>query len=191
MTERNAGGKLRPGEGAKGPYGKIMRPVGSEYVGKDGYVMVKTAMWPTRPGSKDNWRLKHKHVWEQENGREVPKGWVVMFKNRDARDFEPANLCAVPRGVMQAMNNLAGSDPALEWHDAETFDAVRAMAEIRIAAYRADQARPRRCEVCGRSFRPDLSESKGTLVATNRKTCRACLDSGRIAHPRREGRCRS
>ena len=185
MTERNAAGKRRPGEGARGPYGKTMRPVGSEYVGKDGYVMVKTAMWPTKAGGKDNWKPKHKHVWEQANGREVPKGWVVMFKDRDPRNFDPANLAAVPRGVMQTMNFIVSEDPMLEWRDADTFEAVRLMAELRIAAFRADQSRPRRCGVCGRTFVPDLLESKGTLIATNKATCRACLDAGRVHHPRK------
>ena len=156
MTERNAAGKRRPGEGARGPYGKTMRPVGSEYVGKDGYVMVKTAMWPTKAGGKDNWKPKHRHVWEQANGREVPKGWVVMFKNRDARDFDPANL-----------------------------EAVRLMAEVSMAARRADLARARRCGVCGRSFVPDLCRTKGTVNAKNAATCRACLDAGRLSRPRK------
>ena len=185
MTERNAAGKWRPGEGARGPYGKTMRPVGSEYVGKDGYVMVKTAMWPTKAGGKDNWKPKHRHVWEQANGREVPKGWVVMFKNRDARDFDPANLEAVPRGVMQRMNSLVGEDPALAWRDAETFEAVRLMAEVSMAARRADLARARRCGVCGRSFVPDLCRTKGTVNAKNAATCRACLDAGRLSRPRK------
>ena len=156
MTERNAAGKRRPGEGARGPYGKTMRPVGSEYVGKDGYVMVKTAMWPTKAGGKDNWKPKHRHVWEQANGREVPKGWVVMFKNRDARAFDPANL-----------------------------EAVRLMAEVSMAARRADLARARRCGVCGRSFVPDLCRTKGTVNAKNAATCRACLDAGRLSRPRK------
>lgn len=188
MTDRDAAGHRRPDEGARGPFGKTMRPVGSEYVGKDGYVMVKTAMWPTRPGSKDNWRLKQKHVWEQANGREVPKGWVVMFKDRDPRNFDPANLAAVPRGVLQRMNSLAGEDPMLEWHDAETFEAVRLMAEVDMAAHRAEQSRPRRCGVCGRMYAPDLYRNNGSIRAKNAMTCRACLDAGRVARRRKEGR---
>lgn len=180
MGAARADGTARPGIGGRGPFGKTMRPVGSEYVGKDGYIMVKVAPWPSKPGSKDNWKLKHKHVWEQTNGREVPRGHVVTFKDRDTRNFDPANLACIPRGVMQRMNDMASRDHALVWRDAETFDAVRAMAEVSIAAYRAEQTRERRCSVCGRMFKPDVFERGGTVTATNRKTCRACLDAGRV-----------
>lgn len=185
---RTARGYLRPDEGARGPWGRTMQPVGTEYVGKDGYIMVKTAMWPTKPGSKDNWKLKHRHIWEQANGRELPSGWVVMFKDRDTRNFDPANLCAVPRGTAQAMNSMVGRDHGLEWHDAETFEAVRLMAEVNRAAYRAEQTRPRRCRVCGEMFEPDLYGHHGTVMAKNRKTCRACLDAGRVARGKKVGR---
>lgn len=182
MGAARADGTARPEIGGRGPFGKTMRPVGSEFEGKDGYIMVKVAPWPSKPGSKDNWKLKHKHVWEQANGREVPRGHVVMFKDRDTRNFDPANLACVPRGVMQRMNDMASRDHELMWRDAETFDAVRAMAEVSIAAYRAEQARERRCSVCGRMFKPDVYERGGTVTATNRKTCRACLDAGRMGH---------
>lgn len=182
MGAARADGTARPGIGGRGPFGKTMRPVGSEYVGKDGYIMVKVAPWPSKPGSKDNWKLKHKHVWEQANGREVPRGHVVMFKDRDTRNFDPANLACVPRGIMQRMNDMASKCPDLRWRDAETFDAVLAMAEVSIAAYRAEQTRERRCSVCGRMFKPDVYEREGTVTATNRKTCRACLDAGRRGH---------
>lgn len=180
MAATKSNGAARPVIGGRGPYGKTMRPVGSEYEGKDGYIMVKVAPWPSKPGSKDNWKLKQKHVWEQANGREVPRGHVVMFKDRDTRNFDPANLACVPRGTMQRMNDMASKCPDLRWRDAETFDAVRAMAELNTTAYRAEQSRERRCSVCGRMFRPDVFEHKGTITATNRKTCRACLDAGRV-----------
>ena len=159
-----------------------MRPVGSEYVGKDGYVMVKVAERPAKPGSKDNWRLKHKHVWEQANGSEVPRGHVVMFKDRDTRNFDPANLACVRRGVMQRMNFLAHGNPGMRWRDAETFDAVRAVAELDMAAHARELERPRPCAVCGELFVPDTFDGGGTRIQTNKRTCRACLDAGRVAH---------
>lgn len=181
MGEVNAGGRARPLVGAHGPYGKTMRPVGSEYEGKDGYIMVKVAEWPSKPGSKDNWVLKHRHVWEQANGREVPRGCVVMFKDRDARNFDPSNLECVRRGVMQRMNRIASEHPGMEWRDAETFDAVRAIAEIDIESRRRELERPRPCAVCGRMFVPDTFKSKGSHLQKNKRTCRACLDAGRCA----------
>lgn len=169
----------RPPAGSRGPYGRTVRPVGSEYVSKGGYAMVKVAMWPTVPGSKDNWRLKHKWVWERENGREVPEGWVVVFADGDRGNFDPRNLAAVPKGVLTRMNKLAGDDPALAWRDREGFDAVRLLAELDIAARRAEERRPRKCCVCGRRYRPDVKETKAGRVVKNPKTCRRCLDAGR------------
>lgn len=119
--------------GHRCPHGRTFRPVGAEYVGKDGYVMVKVRERPDVPCSKDNWMLKHKHVWEQAHGCKVPKGWVVMFMDRDMRNFDPANLDCLPRGTLQVMNSMVSRDPRLAWHDAETFHAVRLMAETKRA----------------------------------------------------------
>lgn len=176
-----ADGSRRPRIGEIGPYGKTVRPVGSEYVGKDGVPMVKVAEWPTKPGSKDNWKPKNRHVWEVANGREVPSGHVVMFKDGDSCNFDPGNLECVPRGVMQRMNALKSEDPNLDWGRSGCFDAVKLMAEIDIARTKAEAGMPRRCAVCGAEFTPDVPASVSGNYATNKRTCRACLDAGRRA----------
>ena len=168
-----------PAVGMKGPYGKTMRPVGSEYVGKDGYVMVKFRERPTVPGSKDCWELKHKLVWERAHGGTVPRGCVVMFKDRDTRNFDPDNLACVPRGTMQRMNFIAHRKPELAWCDADSFEAVRLMAETDRRIADLKRTVPRKCGVCGREFVPDSGGSKGAVG--NQVTCRACLDAGRKA----------
>ena len=167
---------LSPGK--TGPYGRTVRPVGAEYVGKDGYVMVKVRERARVPGSKDCWELKHRHVWERANGREVPEGCVVMFRDRDNRNFDPANLACVPRGTMQAMNQLVADDPALRWYDADSFEAVRLIAETRRAETRLKRTVPRRCGVCGREFVPDTGYAG---FPGNQRTCRECLNAGRKA----------
>lgn len=183
-----ADGAKRPGVGCVGPYGKTMRPVGSEYVGKDGVPMVKVAEWPAKPGGKDNWKPKNRHVWETANGREVPEGHVVMFKDGDAGNFDPGNLVCVPRGVMQRMNAIKAGDPDMDWGESDCFDAVRLMAEIDIARTRAEARMPRRCGVCGAEFVPDVPEGARGSCASNRRTCRTCLDAGRRAKGERRAR---
>lgn len=146
-------------------------PVGSERPTKDGYVVVKVAPYPTVPQSKDNWRFKHWVVWEDANGRKVPDGWTVVFCDGDIRNFDPGNLEALPRRYIGPLNNMKAA--GIAYSDKETLRACMAIADLRGRAIDAENARPRRCEVCGREFVPD-----GDRYMNNRKTCRDCLDSG-------------
>ena len=172
---RRADGKRRPEVGSAGPYGKTMLPVGSERGGKDGIPLVKVRMWPDVPGSKDNWVPKTRAVWEREHGERVPDGHVVMFRDHDRSNYDPDNLVCVPRGLMQCMNSLVARGVVPTWSDAESFEAVRLLAEVEMARVRAEARTSRTCRVCGRRFVPDLDDRGHAL---NRKTCRACLDAG-------------
>ena len=152
--------------------GKKRVPVGTERASKDGHVVVKVAEEATVPQSKDNWKLKHVHVWEQANGRELPEGHVVMFADRDKSNFDPDNLVAVPRRLAGLLNN--GNAP--EWHDRETLEACVALAELRSMTFEAQMTTPRTCGVCGREFVPDeRMRANGSRRAC---TCRECLDKG-------------
>lgn len=176
---KKTNGYKQPQIGKRGMYGKIMRPVGSEYVGKDGYILVKVAEYPEKPGSKDNWVLKQKHIWEKFNNKKVPRGYVVMFKDGNKRNFSPENLYAAPRSVMQRMNSIAHEQGA-KWSDADSFEAVRLMAEIDIQRTKREAQKPRRCSVCGCEFVPD--KCAGSNLAVNKKTCRNCLNNGHKAN---------
>ena len=162
-------GRHRPGIGGRGPYGKTMRPVGSEYIGKDGVPMVKVREWPSRPGSKDNWRLKNVVVWERSRGLALPSGWIVIFCDGDRSNFAPENLKAVPRRLIGVMN----SGPA--WSDRPSCEAAAAVAMVKVSASDA-VSKPRRCGVCGREFTPD--NRSGMQAKRNQRTCRECLDKG-------------
>lgn len=59
------------------------KPVGSERINKDGYVMVKS--------SKGMFRPKHIVLWEEAYGK-VPKGHMVIFKDGDRRNIKIENL---------------------------------------------------------------------------------------------------
>ncbi|MDR1839275.1 MAG: HNH endonuclease [Treponema sp.] len=78
------------------------KPVGSERLSQ-GYVWVKVTDIKHR-GSK-NWKAKHAAIWEKENGR-VPKGHVVIFADRNNRNFELDNLMLISRAELSVMNNL-------------------------------------------------------------------------------------
>lgn len=144
-------------------------PVGTERVGKDGYIMVKVRDRPSVPMSKDNWVQKQRHVYAQAHG-EVPGGCVVMFADGDKRNFDPGNLVAVPRKYIARLN----AGPA--WHDAESLRACMALCDLDSAVRKAVTQAPRKCGVCGAEFVPDASDG-----ATNLRTCRACLDAGHMA----------
>lgn len=149
-------------------------PVGSESLQKDGYVVVKVAERPTVPQSKDNWRFKHWVAWERANGATVPDGWTVVFCDGDIRNFDPENLEAIPRRYIGPLNNMRARGVA--YCDKPTLHACMAVVDLRSAAIDAENARPRRCEVCGREFVPD-----GDRHMNNRRTCRECLGEGRKA----------
>ncbi len=132
------------------------------------YVMVKVAENPVRPGTRDNWRLKHLLVWEQANGCEVPPDMCIVFADHDKRNFAPDNLVAVPRRLMGRLN----SPESPEWNDAATLRSAMAFCELNSAVYRAERRRPRTCGVCGKEFAvPEDSP-------TNPSTCPDCLAAG-------------
>lgn len=72
-------------------------PVGSERVNGDDYVDIKIA-------DPNRWRGKHLIVWEEQNGRPVPKGHAVIFGDGNRRNFERDNLILVSRGQLAIMN---------------------------------------------------------------------------------------
>lgn len=151
--------------------GKPNRPVGSERLGKDGYVMVKVAEWPDVPCSKDNWRYKHHVAWEEANGRPVPEGHTVFFADGDTRNFDPGNLVLVDRKYIGQLNN-----PALpRWHDRESLEACIALCELRSRTRDLEFGR-RTCKVCGREFECTERQRRYPKPPS---TCPDCRAAGR------------
>jgi hypothetical protein len=145
--------------------GKPPAPVGTERISK-GYVFMKVAENPTRPQSKNNWKMKHVHVWEQHNGP-LPKGWIVLFADRDTRNFDPDNLVAVSRKHICRLNER------FDWHDRETLEAAINCVKLEHAIVDA-RNRPRECGVCGKTFTP-----QGENRYQKARTCPECLANGR------------
>lgn len=154
--------------------GKPLAPVGHERMTKDGMVMVKIAERPSTPGSKDNWMLKHVHVWEQVNGP-LPDGYNVYFADGDTSNFDPDNLVAVPRRLVGVMNWMRSRGVA--WYDRETLQAVIALAEVRMARNDALAAMRRTCPCCGREF-DNVARRRGGGAVTAR-VCPECAAAGR------------
>lgn len=149
-------------------------PVGTERPSKDGYVVVKVADEPQVAMSKDNWRLKHVWVWEQANGRPLPKGSCVYFADGNRRNFDPDNLVEVPRRIVGIINGMG-----VEWHDADELRAVIALAEVKSKAHEVLMGAERTCAVCGRRFVP--TKSQRWTYSRPPKTCPDCLAKGKKA----------
>jgi hypothetical protein len=147
--------------------GRHRVPVGFERESKDGYLVIKVAEEATVPMSKDNWRLKHVWLWEQDNGP-LPEGHMVMFADGDRRNFAKDNLVAVPTRLMAVMNNVG-----VEWHDRESLLAAVAIAEMHVERTRIERQRPRVCKCCGK---PYTNEGRANPVAT---ICPECGRKGR------------
>jgi len=74
------------------------RPIGSERVERDGYIVMKVA--------DRKWQQKHRYLWERDNGK-IPKGHVVIFGNGNKRDFRPENLILVTRNQLATINKFS------------------------------------------------------------------------------------
>ena len=166
-------------EGCKTCFGKTIRPVGYEREVK-GYIIVKTALYSTKPSSKDNWKLKHQWIWEQTHNTKLPKGWVVRFKDGNTRNFEPSNLDALPRGLNQMINDNTVK-LGVEIKTAEDYDAIKAYCELKKKIHDREISKPRRCIKCGALFVADTFENHCTKKVANEKICRNCLNERKTA----------
>ena len=74
------------------------KPVGSERINKYGYIEVKVL-------DPKKWSLKHRHVWEQENGR-IPKDHIVVFKDGNRQNCNLSNLELISRAENMERNTI-------------------------------------------------------------------------------------
>lgn len=157
FTEAGRATRFKQGE-VHGYAAKMMRPVGTERVNKDGYVEVKVPEGlQERPNS--NFRLKHRVVYEQAHGA-IPDGCNVVFADGDKRNFDPSNLVAVPRSLWSIICRSH-----IDFYDAESLQVAMNVARLDRATYEA-RCRPRPCMLCGREF---------AARYPHQRTCDACL----------------
>lgn len=83
------------------------RPLYSERISKDGYIEIKTA-------EPNKWELKHKWLWEKENGK-IPEKMCLIFRDRNKQNCSLENLVLIYRKelVIINKNKLAADDPAI------------------------------------------------------------------------------
>lgn len=85
------------------------QPVGYERITKDGYIAVKIA-------DPNVFELKHRHVWQQAHGP-LPKGYVIVFKNKDKQDCRLENLEIITRGELARLNQSYKNLSTPETHE--------------------------------------------------------------------------
>jgi hypothetical protein len=104
---KKGSGGWEPTQFKKGRTPENYRPVGSERVNVEGYIEIKVA-------DPNKWNYKHVEVWEKHNGP-VPDGHVVIFGDRNKRNFNIDNLILISRRQLLTLNrnNLIQKDTDL------------------------------------------------------------------------------
>lgn len=86
----------------KGQLPPNWKPIGSERVTKDGYLQRKL----TDTGYPPRDWVPVSHIeWEKHNGRPVPKGHAVVFKDGNSRNFAGDNLELISRAALMRRNS--------------------------------------------------------------------------------------
>lgn len=109
----------------KGNRPQTWKPVGSERVNREGLIEIKVAEPRT-------WRPKQRVIWEAANGP-LPSGHVVLFADRNPRNFDLENLLAVPRKELAVLNkfNLIKTDTELTRIGTAVAKLILAVSERR------------------------------------------------------------
>lgn len=97
-----AGGRSKLTRFKKGQMPHNWHPVGHERLTKDGILQRKVKDTGYTPG---DYKAVHAIVYEQHFGK-IPKGHVVVFRDHDRRNFDPANLELVTRAELMRRNTM-------------------------------------------------------------------------------------
>lgn len=86
----------------KGNTPQNYRTVGSERINVNGYIEIKV---------KDprTWKLKHRVIWEQHNGK-IPKGMIVIFKDNNPLNCSVDNLMLISKDENLKMNRIGANE---------------------------------------------------------------------------------
>jgi len=90
-----------------GAAGRNYRPIGSELEDKDGVLLRKVSETGNR---RKDWRPVHVLVWESANGA-VPTGHIVVFADRNHRNFDLSNLELITRAENMRRNSYLTNYP--------------------------------------------------------------------------------
>lgn len=75
---------------------------GAERISKDGYVEKRVSV--------GKYKLKHRIIWEEENGP-IPKGFLIIFKDKDKLNFDIDNLEMISKGENAIRNRFSANYP--------------------------------------------------------------------------------
>ena len=106
------------------PHNSEALPIGVERVNRDGYIEVKVAMRKSHARCNDNWKAKHRLVYEQNHGG-IPNGCQIVFADGDKRNFDPDNLVAVPRSLWSTIKHLG-----IPYSDSESLQTAMVLAKL-------------------------------------------------------------
>lgn len=101
--------KLKSGVNTKFNKGQIphnYKPVGSEFIDKEGYTYIKIF-------DPNKWVLKQRYIYEKYKGK-IPKGYSVIFADSDKTNFDINNLLLV-----EDKDKLVAKNKHLIFDDAE------------------------------------------------------------------------
>jgi len=124
-----AGGRSVETQFKKGQRPATWVPVGSERVTCDGIRQRKVSDTGYTP--KD-WESVHKLLWEEHNGP-VPKGHMVVFKNRNREDIRLENLVLLSRAENARRNSI-------HRYPEEVKSAMRAVGKLKRAIKKREEA---------------------------------------------------
>jgi len=80
------------------------RPLWSERIDKNGYVLMSVPERNPYTGFKTRFKHKHVWIWEHAHGRRTPAGHVVVFRDGDKYNLSPDNLTLVSRKELLHLN---------------------------------------------------------------------------------------
>ena len=114
-----------PTEFKKGHIPHNYLPVGTERVNGDDYVDIKVS-------DPNKWKAKHIMVWEEHNGP-VPAGKIIIFGDKDRRNFNINNLICISRGQLATLNvkGLIMNDAELTKTGIVIADTVQKISKLK------------------------------------------------------------
>ena len=114
----------------KGNVPANIKPLGHERIdAKDGYIWIKVAEEDPYTGFPTRYKLKHYHIWEQENGP-VPDGFILRFIDGDKTKIELDNLMLVSMAVNLRLNKHGYNDAP-----DELKPSILAMAKLEVKTF--------------------------------------------------------
>lgn len=130
---RMAEAQFKPGELA-GAAAQLLAPVGTEVVDSYGYLKRKVRD-DAQPGeSRKNWRMVHVLLWEEHHGP-VPRGMIVVFRNRNKADIRIDNLELISRTESMRRNHIAR-------YPCELRHALRLVAKLKRSIRQREEVAP-------------------------------------------------